>query len=331
MTLCGTALIMAGFVAGNLAGGGQVYGSHHREGQCVGSAGRRPGGGGERGSRGQETTAEAQAYVTTCVQGGRHRDCAAVALSRPMRKAVDNAGSGQLRTGLQAYNIARAQELLCADVPAPPPACLPAACPFEQTMRLTSRRGADHQGAWKMTASQAAAAGSSTHPHQQLVAAAAGPTAAHTAAAPSATACFEAAQVLTAVQRVTTCPSHPCYTAARRSSSSSSLQTGRSCLSQRMQGYCRPMAAAGALTGAAAAARSSGRAVHRSGWCPAVLLLQEASSGMNTAVAAAGLHEQRLQEASSCYCRSCASSSRRMVLTATCFGGSRRRRSSGKV
>lgn len=36
MTLCGTALIMAGFVAGNLAGGGHVYGSHHREGECVG-------------------------------------------------------------------------------------------------------------------------------------------------------------------------------------------------------------------------------------------------------------------------------------------------------
>lgn len=30
MMLSGTALIMAGFFAGNLAGGGQVYGSHHR-------------------------------------------------------------------------------------------------------------------------------------------------------------------------------------------------------------------------------------------------------------------------------------------------------------
>jgi hypothetical protein len=33
MTLSGTALIMAGFVAGNLAGGGKVVGSHHREGE----------------------------------------------------------------------------------------------------------------------------------------------------------------------------------------------------------------------------------------------------------------------------------------------------------
>lgn len=39
MTLTGTGLIMAGFVAGNLAGGGHVYGSHHREGE----AGRREG------------------------------------------------------------------------------------------------------------------------------------------------------------------------------------------------------------------------------------------------------------------------------------------------
>jgi len=33
MTLSGTGLIMAGFVAGNLAGGGRVYGSHHRDGE----------------------------------------------------------------------------------------------------------------------------------------------------------------------------------------------------------------------------------------------------------------------------------------------------------
>jgi solute carrier family 35 protein F5 len=33
MTLSGTALIMAGFVAGNLAGGGKVVGSHHRAGE----------------------------------------------------------------------------------------------------------------------------------------------------------------------------------------------------------------------------------------------------------------------------------------------------------
>lgn len=33
MTLSGTGLIMLGFVAGNLAGGGHVYGSHHRDGE----------------------------------------------------------------------------------------------------------------------------------------------------------------------------------------------------------------------------------------------------------------------------------------------------------
>lgn len=33
MMLSGTGLIMVGFVAGNLAGGGQVYGSHHKGGQ----------------------------------------------------------------------------------------------------------------------------------------------------------------------------------------------------------------------------------------------------------------------------------------------------------